>query len=79
MGFFIERIMKKLEATLINLFMWGELFSTQGVLDTTIIQCEGFIFEFRQQDIKLKQSEYINKTILTTIVTVRDITEEQIP
>ena len=78
-GFFIERIMKKLEATLINLFMWGELFSTQGVLDTTIIQCEGFIFEFRQQDIKLKQSEYINKTILTTIVTVRDITEEQIP
>lgn len=78
MGFFIERIMKKLEVTLINLFMWGELFSTQGVRDTTIIQCEGFVFEFRQQDIKLKQSEYINKTILTTIVTVRDITEEQI-
>ena len=62
-GFFIERIMKKLEATLINLFMWGELFSTQGVRDTTIIHCESFVFEFKQQDIKLKQSEFINKTI----------------
>ena len=60
--------MEKLEIFLINLFMWGELFSTQGVRDTTIIHCESFVFEFKQQDIKLKQSEFINKTIFTTIV-----------
>ena len=70
--------MKKLEAFLINLFMWGESCSANGIRDTTIIQCEGFIFEFKQHNIHLKQNESLNKTIITTTITVRDIVNEQV-
>lgn len=75
--------MKTIEIFLINLFMMGKEFSTstdgRKFRDTTFIQCEGYTFEFKQQNIKLKQSECVNKTILTTIVTIHDITEDQIP
>lgn len=75
--------MQNLEIYLINLFMIGEISSKNqngGFLkDTTKIKCDNFIFEFKQLDIQLKQKECINKTILTTVVTIKDITEEQIP
>lgn len=63
--------------------MIGEIFSktpNNGVIkDTTEIKCDNFIFEFKQLDIQLKQSECVNKTILTTVVTIHDITKDQIP
>ena len=75
--------MQNLEIHLINLFMIGEIFSktpNNGVIkDTTEIKCDNFIFEFKQLDIQLKQSECVNKTILTTVVTIHDITKDQIP
>lgn len=70
--------MEKLEAFLINLFMWGESCSAHGIRDTTILQCEGFVFEFKQHNIHLKQNEYLNKTIITTTITVQNIVSEQV-
>ncbi len=75
--------MQNLEIHLINLFMIGEIFSktpnNRVIKDTTEIKCDNFIFEFKQLDIQLKQSECVNKTILTTVVTIHDITKDQIP
>ena len=54
--------MEILEVFLINLFMLGENASNhnnQRIRDTTIIECEGFKFTFKQLNIHLKQSEFI--------------------
>lgn len=62
--------------------MIGEIFSKSNsgriYRDTTIIQCDGFIFEFKQVDISHKQHEYINRTELTTIVTIKNIRTDQL-
>lgn len=70
--------MQKLEVFLVNLFMMGETCSTSKLLDTTVIQCDGFIFEFKQHDIKLKQNDFLNKTIITTTVTIQNIIDAQV-
>ena len=70
--------MKKLEVTLINLFMMGESRSAEGYLDTTLIHCDEYIFEFKQLDIRLKQNELINQTHITTTITVLNVQNEHV-
>ena len=70
--------MQKLEVSLINLFMMGETCSTSKFRDTTIIQCDGFIFEFKQDDINLKQNNCLNKIVITTTVTIQNIIDAQV-
>ncbi|QXW25712.1 hypothetical protein KXJ74_15795 [Acinetobacter johnsonii] len=73
--------MEKLEVFLINLFMLGENFSTynnQRVRDTTTIQCECFKFEFKQLNIKQKQKDFVNQSIITTKITIENISSDQI-
>lgn len=77
-GFILKINMEKLEVSLVNLFMIGETFSTSKFRDTTIIQCDGFIFEFKQHDINLKQNDCLNKTIITTTITIQNIIDAQV-
>lgn len=74
--------MANLEVFIINLFMMGvdSSVSESGhrSRDTTIIQCDGFTFEFKQHNIKLKQNDYLNQTKLTTTITVENISDEKI-
>ena len=73
--------MENLEVFLINLFMLGENFSNhnnQRIRDTTVIECEGFKFEFKQLNIHLKQSEFINQSLITTKITIENIGSDQI-
>lgn len=73
--------MENLEVFLINLFMLGENFSNhnnQRIHDTTVIECEGFKFEFKQLNIHLKQSEFINQSLITTKITIENISSDQV-
>ncbi|MBU3846274.1 MAG: hypothetical protein H9855_04770 [Candidatus Acinetobacter avistercoris] len=74
--------MQNLEIYLINLFMIGEIFSDSPhggfIKDTTKIECDNFIFEFKQHDINLKQKKFINETRITTTVTVHNIKDSQL-
>lgn len=74
--------MQKLEIFLINLFMVGEECSDsvngRSVLDTTFIKCGGYTFEFKQHDIRLKQTDYYNQSINTTTVTVKNVAEHEV-
>jgi hypothetical protein len=73
--------MENLEVFIINLFMLGENFSNhnnQQIRDTTTIECEGFNFEFKQLNIQLKQSEFINQNLVTTKVTIENICLDQV-
>ena len=73
--------MENLEVFLINLFMLGENFSNhnnQRIRDTTVIECEGFKFEFKQLNIHLKQSEFINQSLITTKITIENISSDQV-
>ncbi|MFZ0022249.1 hypothetical protein [Acinetobacter sp.] len=73
--------MEILEVFLINLFMLGENFSNhnnQQIRDTTIIECEGFKFQFKQLNIQLKQSEFINQSLMTTKITVENIGSDKV-
>jgi hypothetical protein len=74
--------MEKLEVFLINLFMWGENFSTYDtthrVRDSTTIHCEGFKLEFKQLNIKLKQNDFVNQNIITTKITIENISSDQV-
>lgn len=73
--------MENLEVFLINLFMLGENFSNhnnQRIRDTTVIECEGFKFEFKQLNIHLKQSEFINQNLITTKITIENISSDQV-
>ncbi|MGE8560217.1 MAG: hypothetical protein ACN6NJ_04640 [Acinetobacter sp.] len=74
--------MQKLEIFLINLFMVGEECSDsangRSVLDTTFIKCGGYTFEFKQHDIRLKQTDYYNQSINTTTVTVKNVVEYEV-
>ncbi|WP_293738230.1 hypothetical protein [uncultured Acinetobacter sp.] len=73
--------MENLEVFLINLFMLGENSSNhnnQRIHDTTVIECEGFKFEFKQLNIHLKQSEFINQSLITTKITIENISSDQV-
>lgn len=73
--------MENLEVFLINLFMLGENFSNHNnhrIRDTTVIECEGFKFEFKQLNIHLKQSEFINQSLITTKITIENISSDQV-
>lgn len=63
--------MEKLEVFLVNLFMLGE------IRNTTIIECDGFKFEFKQLNIKKKHEDCINQRIRTTQVTIENINSSQ--
>lgn len=73
--------MENLEVFLINLFMLGENspnHNNQPIRDTTIIECEGFKFEFKQLNIHLKQNEFINQSLITTKITIENISSDQV-
>lgn len=73
--------MEILEVFLINLFMLGENASNhnnQRIRDTTIIECEGFKFTFKQLNIHLKQSDFINQSLITTKITIENIRSDQV-
>lgn len=81
-GVFYINTMQTLKIFLINLFMTGEESSTSinggKFRDTTFIQCDGYTFEFKQHDINLKQTNFYNKSVNTTTVIVKNITDDEI-
>ena len=62
--------------------MWGNDFSTaesgNRIRDTTIFNYENYSFIFKQHDINLKQSKYINQNIVTTTITVENVLQNEI-
>jgi len=81
-GFFINIAMKTLEIFLFNLFMVGEDFSniseTRRSRNTTIIKCEGYIFEFKQIDIHFNQYKFLNQQKITTVVKILNVQSTEI-
>lgn len=62
--------------------MLGNDFSTaesgNSIRDTTIFNYESYSFIFKQHDINLKQSNYINQNIVTTTITVENILQNEV-